>query len=104
MYEQKEFAENAPFIWTEKGERVRSKSEKILADYFYHKKILYQYERPLYLKGFGTVHPILRSCRERQEKKFIGNMMAEWMIRYMHRMLSKRYRHMKKMGFIQENV
>ncbi len=57
MYEQKEFAENAPFIWTEKGERVRSKSEKILADYFYHKKILYQYERPLYLKGFGTVHP-----------------------------------------------
>ena len=41
---------------TEKGERVRSKSEKILADYFYRNNILYQYEKPLYLKGYGTIY------------------------------------------------
>lgn len=37
-YEGKEFQEGAPLILTEKGERVRSKSEKILADFFYRKK------------------------------------------------------------------
>lgn len=49
--------EGMPVILTEKGERVRSKSEKILADYFYRKNILYKYEKPLYLKGYGTVYP-----------------------------------------------
>ena len=34
-YQGKEFKEGTPLILTEKGERVRSKSEKILADYFY---------------------------------------------------------------------
>ena len=56
-YKRKEFQEDAPVILTEKGERVRSKSEKILADYFYRNGILYKYECPLYLKRFGTVHP-----------------------------------------------
>lgn len=44
-------------IITEKGERVRSKSEKILADYFYRNNIIYKYEKPLFLKGYGTVYP-----------------------------------------------
>lgn len=56
-YIRKEFREDIPVILTERGERVRSKSEKILADYFYQNGIPYKYERPLYLKGFGTVHP-----------------------------------------------
>ena len=56
-YKRKEFQEDMPVILTEKGERVRSKSEKILADYFYRNDILYKYECPLYLKRFGTVHP-----------------------------------------------
>lgn len=34
-YKGKEFQEDMPVILTGKGERVRSKSEKILADYFY---------------------------------------------------------------------
>lgn len=37
-YQGKEFKEGTPLILTEKGERVRSKSEKILADYFKLKK------------------------------------------------------------------
>lgn len=53
----KEFREDVPMILTERGERVRSKSEKILADYFSRHQIPYKYECPLYLKGYGTVYP-----------------------------------------------
>ena len=56
-YKGKAYKEGIPVILTEKGERVRSKSEKILADYFYRKNIPYKYERPLYLKGFGIIYP-----------------------------------------------
>ena len=56
-YQGKEFKEGIPVILTEKGERVRSKSEKIIADYLYRKNILYKYEKPLYLNGYGIVYP-----------------------------------------------
>ena len=36
---------------------VPSKSEKIMADYFYRKGIEYKYESPLFLKGMGIVYP-----------------------------------------------
>ncbi len=57
QYEGKGFAEDAPQIFTEKGERVRSKSEKILADKFLMKGIPYKYECPLKLNGYGTIYP-----------------------------------------------
>lgn len=68
-YLQKEFREDVPVILTERGERVRSKSEKLLADYFWRSGILYKYERPLHLKGFGIVHPdfTFLSRKTRQE-------------------------------------
>ena len=56
-YKGKEFQEGTPVILTERGERVRSKSEKILADYFHRKQILYKYEKPIYLTGYGIVYP-----------------------------------------------
>ncbi|MCI5901914.1 MAG: hypothetical protein MRZ74_05265 [Blautia sp.] len=56
-YQGKEFQEGTAVILTEKGERVRSKSEKILADFFYRRNIPYKYEKPLYLRGYGTVYP-----------------------------------------------
>lgn len=56
-YKGKDFEEGDPVILTEKGERVRSKSERILADYFYRHGIEYKYECPIYLKGMGTVYP-----------------------------------------------
>ena len=56
-YQGKEFYEGTAVIITEKGERVRSKSEKIIADYFYRNNIIYKYEKPLFLKGYGTVYP-----------------------------------------------
>ncbi len=56
-YKGKDFQEGTTVILTEKGERVRSKSEKIMADYFYRNGIEYKYECPLYLKGVGVVYP-----------------------------------------------
>lgn len=56
-YQGKAFQEGTAVILTENGERVRSKSEKILADFFYRRDILYKYEKPLYLSGYGTVYP-----------------------------------------------
>lgn len=56
-YEGKRFNEDTIEIYTQKGERVRSKSEKILADYFNYHRIPYKYEHPLKLKEFGIVYP-----------------------------------------------
>lgn len=56
-YEGKGFKEGNPIIYSDRGERVRSKSEKILADYFYHNNIPYKYEKPLRLAGYGVVYP-----------------------------------------------
>ena len=57
QYKGKEFKEGVPVILTEKGERVRSKSEKILADFFYRNNVLYKYEKPLILSGYGIIYP-----------------------------------------------
>jgi len=49
-YEPGQFEPGAPVYYTLKGERVRSKSEKIIADTLYSKGIPYRYEYPLRLK------------------------------------------------------
>lgn len=56
-YQGKGFREETPVIMTARGERVRSKTEKIMADYFWNNGIEYKYEAPIYLKGMGTVYP-----------------------------------------------
>ncbi len=56
-YDRKEFEPFDPIIMTENGERVRSKSEKILADKLKSMGIPYLYERPLFLSQLGHVHP-----------------------------------------------
>lgn len=57
QYEGKELANDIPAISTERGERVRSKSEKIIADKLFSLGIPYRYEYPITLKGFGKVYP-----------------------------------------------
>lgn len=57
QYTGKAFAENTPEIITERGERVRSKSEKIIADKLYSLGIPYRYEYPLVLVGNTKVYP-----------------------------------------------
>lgn len=68
-YEGKELWDDKTEIYTQKGERVRSKSEKILADYFYYHNIAYKYECPLRLKGFGTVYPDFTFLSKKKRKE-----------------------------------
>lgn len=56
-YRGLEFREEAPEFYTDKGERVRSKSELLIANALYKKKIPYKYEYPLELKQHGVVYP-----------------------------------------------
>jgi len=56
-YEGKSFGLDTPMHITEKGERVRSKTEKMIADKLYTMNIPYRYECPLLLKGYGKVYP-----------------------------------------------
>ena len=57
-------------IYTEKGERVRSKSEKILADKLYMMDIPYHYEKPLPLNGAGVVHPDFTVLNKRTRNEY----------------------------------
>lgn len=56
-YTGKGFINDAQVITTERGERVRSKSEKIIADKLYMLGIPYHYEQPLHLSNSVTVYP-----------------------------------------------
>lgn len=69
-YNGKTFSDNVPQIYTEKGERVRSKSEKIIADKLYAMNIPYRYEYPITLKGYGVVYPDFCVLNVRTRKEY----------------------------------
>jgi len=56
-YKGKAFEDGQKVILTERGERVRSKSEKIIADKLYSMGIPYRYECPLWLDGNVRFYP-----------------------------------------------
>lgn len=56
-YEPKQFFEGSPEYYTDRQERVRSKSEIIIANMLDRLGVPYKYEKPLRLRGYGTVHP-----------------------------------------------
>lgn len=62
--------EDDNIIYTERGEAVRSKSEKILADKFNLMSIPYHYEKPLYLKGYGNVYPDFTVLNVRTRREY----------------------------------
>lgn len=68
-YQGKSFAEGVAEIYTSKGERVRSKSEKIIADMLFYVGIPYRYECPLVLRGMGTVYPDFTVLNIKQRKE-----------------------------------
>lgn len=70
-YEGKEFSPDAPEIYTERGERVRSKSEKMIADKLYMLGIPYRYEYPIRLAGYGTVYPDFLLLNQMTRKEII---------------------------------
>ncbi len=71
-YNGKKILPDTPVFITERGETVRSKIEKILADKFYSMGIPYRYEYPVKLKGYGVVYPdfTLLDVVEREECYF----------------------------------
>lgn len=68
-YQGKGFDANTPQLFTAKGERVRSKSEVIIADSLNREGIPYRYECPIYVEGWGSVHPdfTILNIKERKE-------------------------------------
>ena len=76
-YQHKGFYEGDPFFETERGERVRSKSEQLIANRLYSRGIPYKYECPL-LVGGEIIHPdftILRlSDRKELYYEHLGKM------------------------------
>ncbi len=69
-YEKKGFSPNAPEYYTEKGERVRSKSEILIANTLCKHGIPYRYEVPLYLNGFGLIHPDFTVLNVKERKEY----------------------------------
>ena len=68
-YDSLRFMENSPEYYSVKGERMRSKSEVIIANMLNTLNIEYLYEKPLKLNGLGVVHPdfTLLNLKERKE-------------------------------------
>ncbi len=56
-YKTSHYAEEGKIFDTNRGEKVRSKSEAILADMFYELGIPYRYEQALHMKGGGARYP-----------------------------------------------
>lgn len=90
IYEGKEFFDSEQIILTERGERVRSKSEKIIADKLFLLGIPYRYEAPIVLEGDIKIYPdftILRMpMREEIYLEHFG-MMDDF--EYVHNMIYK---------------
>ncbi len=68
-YEGKPFADDTQEIITERGERVRSKSEKIIADKLFALRIPYRYEYPLVLEENIKVYPDFTILRMPQREE-----------------------------------
>lgn len=68
-WQTKNFASDSPDFFTGRGERVRSKSEIIIADTLARHNIPYRYEFPLKLKNENIYHPdfLCLNVRTRQE-------------------------------------
>ena len=56
-YQGNKFLEKDPWFYTDKKERVRSKSEVIIANILYKLGIPYRYEYPVLTKSLGTLYP-----------------------------------------------
>lgn len=70
QYLKKGFADHLPEYFTAKGERVRSKSEVIIADTLNREGIPYRYEYPVQIKGLGKIHPDFTVLNVKERKEF----------------------------------
>ena len=95
-YEKKPFEEGLAMIYTNRGERVRSKSEKIIADQLLKEGIPYRYECPIQL-GQTIIYPDFTVLNKKTHKEFYlehFGMMDDQ--NYCNKLKQKK----KKMGFV----
>lgn len=76
-YPRKSFREGTPEYYTDNGERVRSKSEILIANALKKHNIPYRYEAPLYLKGLGTIHPDFTVLNVSERKEYYWEHMGQ---------------------------
>ena len=70
-YEPGKFDENDESeFYTEKNERVRSKSEILIGNSLLRFKVPYKYECPLYLEGLGVIRPDFTALNVKRRKIF----------------------------------
>lgn len=69
QYKGKKFYKDSPEFYTDRGKRMRSKSEVMIANLLSQFRIPYHYEKPMVLKGIGSVYPdfTLLDLENRQE-------------------------------------
>ena len=70
-YKGKDFFYDTSEHYTAKGERVRSKSEVIIADALNRAGIPYRYEYPLYIKGLEYINPDFTILDVKRRKEII---------------------------------
>ena len=70
-FEGKPFKEGDIEIYSDRGERVRSKSEKIIADKLFKEEIAYKYECPLQITPTKYVHPDFTILDEANRREII---------------------------------
>lgn len=75
VYEPGRFDPDYPEIYTNNGERVRSKSEKIIADELLRRNIPYLYEYPFIIEG-RKVRPDFYMLNVRTRKAFIMELLG----------------------------
>lgn len=75
-YEGKGFRDEAPEYYTDNGERVRSKTEILIANALKKHAIPYRYEAPLYLNGCGMIHPDFTVLNVRLRKELFWEHMG----------------------------
>lgn len=68
-YVGKEFGDDAPEFYSQNGERVRSKSEIIIANTLSKYNIPYRYECPLKVSKMGVVYPDFTALNVRKRKE-----------------------------------
>ena len=70
-YEHKEISEDTPVFITNRNEKVRSKSEMLIANDLDYQEAQYHYEKPLMLEGFGLVHPDFTVLNVRRRREYV---------------------------------
>lgn len=70
-YEGKGFLQSDPEHYTDMGERVRSKSEVMIANALARAGVPYRYEYPVNLKGYGIVYPDFQCLNVRTRSEIV---------------------------------